>query len=306
MWCHCCLCLCSHDHQVPASESFFKIIDFLYVFVKFRLAVHFIFFIYSTISHVSCNFIIITSNRQQILTVNFRSDPDREPPFFFQKPPDSIVVCSTQHSSSTPSTTSIPYPPKTSSLHYEGELIVAISKDGYQIPVHNAMDHVYGYSIGCDLTRRDLQSDAKQKGRPWDAAKGFDFSCPLSPIVRKEEVFKSLSMRNRGDDENYYDRDDTTTNEEKLKSMQLILKVNGSIRQQSSIGCMIYSVSEIISHLSGLFRLQAGDLILTGTPAGVSEVNVGDKVSISCGSSSGDIDGNFLMPCEFVISPQIH
>mmetsp|Transcript_10334 Transcript_10334/g.21459 ORF Transcript_10334/g.21459 Transcript_10334/m.21459 type:complete len:167 (+) Transcript_10334:332-832(+) len=166
------------------------------------------------------------------------------------------------------------------------------------------MDHIYGYSIGCDLTRRDLQSDAKQKGRPWDAAKGFDFSCPLSPIVPQEEVFKSLPLVNHGDDENNHDRDDT--HEEKLKKMQLILKVNGSIRQQSSIGCMIYSVSEIISHLSELFRLQAGDLILTGTPAGVSEVNVGDRVSISCGSSSGGIDGNFLMPCEFVIGPQNH
>lgn len=188
-------------------------------------------------------------------------NPDREAPFFFMKPADSIVSC-------TSGTRSVPYPIGTSSLHHEGELIVAIGKDGLHIPVKDAMDHVYGYSIGCDLTRRDLQSVAKQKGRPWDAAKGFDYSCPLSPIVSKEEI-------------------------ELNDSMQLVLRVNGKIKQQSSIGSMVYSISEVINHLSKLFCLKKGDLIMTGTPAGVSDLAEGDQVSISCGD---------LPSCNFVIS----
>ena len=127
-------------------------------------------------------------------------DPDREPPFFFQKPADAVVVSSNfsavpsgeydaatnMAAASVPSST-VPYPPMTSSLHHEGELIIAISKDGLRIPVSDAMDHVYGYALGCDLTRRDLQSEAKKRGRPWDAAKGFDGSCPMGPIVPKED-----------------------------------------------------------------------------------------------------------------------
>ena len=196
-------------------------------------------------------------------------DPDREPPFFFQKPSDAVFVCNKTVSTSSggSSSSSIPYPPMTSSLHYEGELIVAIGKDGLRIQVEDAMNHVYGYSIGCDLTRRDLQSDAKKMGRPWDAAKGFDFSCPMSPIVPKEDIKMDANV-----------------------SIQL--KVNGSTRQQSTIGSMIYSVPEIISNLSQLFRLQAGDIILTGTPAGVSHLNIGDEVSITCGD---------LIPCNFTV-----
>ena len=163
----------------------------------------------------------------------------------------------------------MPYPPSSSSLHHEGELIVAIGKDGLRIPVESAMDHVYGYAVGCDLTRRDLQSEAKKKGRPWDAAKGFDGSCPLSPIIPKEEILLG-------------------------QGTQIVLKVNNSIRQQSEISNMIYSIPEIIHHLSQLFMLKAGDLILTGTPAGVSNLDVGDKVSISFGD---------LMPCDFVVGP---
>ena len=187
-------------------------------------------------------------------------NPDREAPFFFMKPADSIVKCSS-------GTTSVPYPTGTSSLHHEGELIVAIGKDGLRIPTADAMDHVYGYSVGCDLTRRDLQSVAKQKGRPWDAAKGFDCSCPLSPIVSKEEI----------------ELDD---------SMQLVLRVNGEIRQQSAIGSMVYSIPEVVNHLSQLFWLRKGDLIMTGTPAGVSDLAIGDLVSISCGD---------LPSCNFAI-----
>ena len=148
-------------------------------------------------------------------TVEMGGNPDREAPFFFMKPADAIVNCSTT------STTSVAYPTETSSLHYEGELIVAIGKDGLRIPTISAMEHVYGYSLGCDLTRRDLQSDLKSKRRPWDAAKGFDFSCPLSPIVPKEDV-------------------------DLQQSTQLSLKVNGEIRQQTTIESMIYSVPEVI------------------------------------------------------------
>ena len=194
--------------------------------------------------------------------IEMGGNPDKEPPFFFQKPTDAVVVCNP-----TSTATCIPYPPMTSSLHFEGELIIAVGKDGLRIPVDHAMDHVYGYSIGCDLTRRDLQSEAKKMGRPWDAAKGFDQSCPMSPIIPKEEI--SLDV-----------------------DSCIQLEVNDSIRQQSTIGNMIYDVPEIISNLSHLFRLRQGDLILTGTPAGVSHLNVGDSVSITCGS---------LIPCRFAI-----
>ena len=189
-------------------------------------------------------------------------NPDREPPFFFTKPADAVVICDASDTE-----TSVPYPPMTNSLHYEGELIVAIAKDGLRIPVDRAMEHVYGYAVGCDLTRRDLQAQAKKSGRPWDSAKGFDYSCPMSPIIPKEDI----------------DLDEKTSIE---------LQVNGDLRQQSTIDKMIYSVPEIISNLSQLFRLRQGDLILTGTPAGVGGVNVGDRVSITCGG---------LLPCNFVM-----
>jgi len=156
----------------------------------------------------------------------------------------------------------------TNNLHYEAELVIAMGKDGlHNIPVESALDYVYGYSIGCDLTRRDIQTEAKKQGRPWDSAKGFDHSCPLSPIIPKEDIDI-----------------DADTN--------IQLTVNGTIRQQSTIGKMIYNVPETISHLSQLFRLKQGDLILTGTPAGVGKLESGDEVSITCGG---------LIPCNFTI-----
>ncbi|KAL3771336.1 hypothetical protein ACHAWO_005402 [Cyclotella atomus] len=209
-------------------------------------------------------------------TLEMGGNPDRESPFFFMKPADAIVNCHPGASfdvSSQEEVTMVPYPTVTSSLHHEGELIVAIGKDGLRIPPSNAMEHVYGYSLGCDLTRRDLQSKAKKTGRPWDASKGFDYSCPLSPIVPKEMM----------------DLNDCT-----IEEMQLTLKVNGVTRQQSSIGSMIYSIPEVISELSQLFRLRRGDLIMTGTPAGVGELVVGDEVWIECGD---------LIPCRFVVGP---
>lgn len=216
--------------------------------------------------------------------IEMGGNPEREAPFFFQKPSDAIRVCyrddnTTTASEITTTTTIIPYPTMTTSLHYEGEFIIAIGKDGSRIPTNQAMHHIYGYAIGCDLTRRDLQTEAKKSGKPWDAAKGFDSSCPISPIIPKEEIeeiLPLLSLDHDGDINDY----------------ELTLKVNNTVRQQSTLGNMIYSTSEIISNLSKLYRLRQGDIILTGTPAGVSQLNIGDVVSITCGD---------LIPCEFVI-----
>jgi fumarylpyruvate hydrolase len=192
-------------------------------------------------------------------------NPDIEPPFFFQKPPDAVVVCDPTNANAT---TVVPYPPMTSSLHYEGELIIAIGTDGgLRVGVEEAMDHVYGYAVGCDLTRRDLQDEAKNCRRPWDTAKGFDLSCPMSPIVPRFDV-------------------------ELSRDTAIELAVNDEIRQRSTLGHMIHSVPNIVSNLSQFFALRRGDLILTGTPAGVSHLLVGDSVSITCGD---------LMPCLFVL-----
>ncbi len=191
-------------------------------------------------------------------------NPDVEPPFFFQKPTDAVVVC--DPTSNT--TVVVPYPPMTSSLHYEGELIIAIGADGgLRVDVEEALDHVYGYAVGCDLTRRDLQDEAKRCRRPWDTAKGFDLSCPMSPIVPRRDV-------------------------ELLGDTTIELAINDAIRQRSTLGHMIHSVPEIVSNLSQFFALRRGDLILTGTPAGVSHLLVGDSVSITCGD---------LMPCQFML-----
>ena len=194
-------------------------------------------------------------------------DPDREPPFFFQKPADSVVVCRPDAQRAT-----IPYPSCTSNLHYEAELVVAIGEDqeGKNIQADEAMGHVFGFSVGCDLTRRDLQSEAKQMRRPWDAAKSFDFSCPVSPITPKEDLLADL------------------------EGASIKLLVNGELKQQSGLDKMIFSVPEIVANLSKLFRLQKGDLIMTGTPEGVGAIVAGDSVQIECGE---------LLPCNFKITP---
>jgi fumarylpyruvate hydrolase len=209
-------------------------------------------------------------------TLEMGGNPDRDAPFFFMKPADAIVNCSPSSSSSSHrehDVTKVPYPTVTSSLHHEGELIIAIGKDGRDIPSSRAADYIYGYSLGCDLTRRDLQSVAKEKGRPWDASKGFDDSCPTSPIVPLDDL-----------------------DEHSIDDMMLSLKVNGVTKQHSNIGSMIYSISEVIEHLSQLFWLRRGDLIMTGTPAGVGELVVGDEVCIECGD---------LIPCRFVVGPTV-
>ena len=165
----------------------------------------------------------------------------RDPPFFFAKPADAVVVGGA----------AIPYPSKTADFHHEIELVVAIGKDGSDIDQADALDHVYGYAAGLDMTRRDLQAIAKKAGRPWEMAKGFDFSAPIGSI----EPASSIGHPDKG---------------------AITLSVNGSMRQTGDLSGQIWSVSETIAYLSQFVALKAGDLIMTGTPAGVSAVLRGD------------------------------
>lgn len=171
------------------------------------------------------------------------NDPEREPPFFFSKPADAVVA---NHAD-------VAYPPATANLHHEVELVVAIGRAGAGITEKHAPDHVYGYAIGNDLTRRDLQAAAKSDGRPWDTAKGFDQSAPLAPVHPVAEFGH-------------------------VTAGAITLQVNGELRQRGRVEDMIWSVPEIISYLSHLYELQPGDLIFTGTPAGVSALERGDTV----------------------------
>lgn len=168
-------------------------------------------------------------------------DPDREPPFFFQKPADAIVQDGGV----------APYPPATSDLHHEVELVVAVGRGGSGIPEARALDHVWGYAVGVDLTRRDLQGEAKKLGRPWDMGKGFDHSAPCGSVAPASRV----GHPSRG---------------------AITLAVNGAVRQSSDVSMLIWSVPEVIANLSRLVELQPGDLIMTGTPEGVAAVKAGD------------------------------
>jgi fumarylpyruvate hydrolase len=170
-------------------------------------------------------------------------DPDREDPFFFTKPADTIVLDGA----------TIPYPSMTSNLHHEIELVVAIGKGGRDIPEAEALDHVFGYAVGVDLTRRDLQNEAKKLGRPWDMGKGFDDSAPIGPITRADPA-KPLDQ---GD---------------------IWIKVNGETRQSSDVSKLIWSTPEVIAYLSRYVALAPGDLIYTGTPEGVGKVGPGDEM----------------------------
>jgi len=165
-------------------------------------------------------------------------DPEREPPFFFTKPADAIV----------PSGTSIPFPSRTADLHHEIELVVALGQG----------NSVFGYAVGLDLTRRDLQAEAKNNGRPWDTAKGFDRSAPITAITPASQV--------------------------QLDGGKIWLDVNGVQRQRGALADMIWSVPEIIAALATLFELAPGDLIYTGTPAGVAALSPGDRLE-------GGVDG---------------
>ena len=171
-------------------------------------------------------------------------DPDREPPFFFTKPADALVQ----------SGRDIQYPPRTEDLHHEIELVVAIHKAGADLAVDKALEHVFGYAVGIDLTRRDLQKEAKAKGRPWDTAKGFDQSAPLSAIHAAEDIGHPANGR-------------------------IWLDINGKNRQQGDLNELIWTVPESIAELSTLFRLEPGDLIFTGTPAGVGPAVKGDRLT---------------------------
>lgn len=170
-------------------------------------------------------------------------DPEREAPFFFAKPADAIV----------PNHATIAYPSRTNNLHHEIELVVALGKGGRNIAAAQALDHVYGYAVGNDLTRRDLQSEAKDKGRPWDTGKGFDRSAAISAIRPAAQCGHPQKGR-------------------------IWLSVNGELRQQGDLAELIWSVPEVIAELSTLFELAPGDLIYTGTPAGVGAVKAGDRL----------------------------
>ena len=169
----------------------------------------------------------------------------REPPFFFLKPNDSLVVVEEGQ------TGHMPYPSLTQNLHHEIELVVAIGTGGRNIAAANAHQHIYGYAVGLDMTRRDLQNDMKKQGRPWCIGKAFDHSAPIGPITPTAQA---------GD----------------VNNAEISLQVNGADRQRSSVAKLIWNVAETIEHLSAAWELQAGDLIYTGTPEGVAAVVSGD------------------------------
>ena len=177
----------------------------------------------------------------------------REPPFFFMKPADAIVVAPPG------ATTPLPYPSLTTNLHHEIELVVAIGKGGKNIAAVDALSHIYGYAVGLDMTRRDLQNDMKKQGRPWSIGKGFDHSAPIGPITPAAQAGN-------------------------VGKAGIWLQVNGVDRQRSNVAQLIWNIAETIEHLSAAWELQPGDLIYTGTPEGVSAVVTGDVLE-------GGVDG---------------
>ncbi len=171
----------------------------------------------------------------------------REPPCFFLKPADAILLSGR-----------MPYPPGTRNLHYEGELVIALGKGGRNIAVGNAFDYIFGYAAGLDMTRRDLQTYAGSRGQPWDTGKAFDHSAPITAIVPAAQAAQVTQGR-------------------------LQVRVNGALKQDTELADMIWKVEEIVSELSKLFTLQPGDLIFTGTPAGVGPVVPGDRIEVRIG-----------------------
>ncbi len=172
-------------------------------------------------------------------------DPDREPPFFFQKNPADLNT-----------TGEFPYPPQSSDVHHEAEVAVFLKSGGTNIPIENALDHVYGYALSLDMTRRDLQGVAKKMGRPWEIGKAFAASAPVGPIHTVEDVGH-------------------------LDAGKLVLKVNGDVKQEGDLNQMIWKVPEMIAYLSQYYTLAPGDVILSGTPAGVGPVEQGDEMNIA-------------------------
>ncbi|WP_120496007.1 fumarylacetoacetate hydrolase family protein [Kiloniella sp. EL199] len=179
-------------------------------------------------------------------TKEMGGDPDTETPMFFMKPAESLVAAGG----------SIPYPGATTDLHHEVELVVALRSGGSNISPEQAGGHIFGYATGVDLTRRDLQKICKDKRHPWDVAKGFENSAPCSSITPQTSDLLSGTS-------------------------SISLRVNNEVRQQATLGDMIWSVEHIIYHLSRLFELRSGDIIMTGTPAGVGAIKSGDDVTCS-------------------------
>ena len=173
-------------------------------------------------------------------------DPDREPPFFFTKWPDALVAGGG----------TIPYPPESSNYHFEAELVIAIGKGGAKVSEEDALDLVYGYAVGLDMTRRDLQFEARDKGRPWDTGKNFAFSAPIASIR-------------------------TVADGGHVSAGPIRLTVNGEVRQEGDIADLIWDCAETIAYLSRFERLLPGDLIYTGTPAGVGAVVPGDEIEVT-------------------------
>ncbi|WP_029005619.1 fumarylacetoacetate hydrolase family protein [Azorhizobium doebereinerae] len=184
-------------------------------------------------------------------------DPNREPPFFFQKNPDNLV----------PSGATIPYPKLSKDVHYEIEMIVALKTGGDDIPVETALDHVFGYGVGIDLTRRDIQAEQKKLGRPWDIAKAYEQSAPASALVPAAEIGHPSAGR-------------------------IWLSVNGAVKQDGDLNQMIWKVPEMIATLSTFFTLQPGDLIFAGTPSGVGPLVSGDVLKGGV-AGVGEVDVTF-------------
>ena len=178
-------------------------------------------------------------------TIEMGGDPDRDPPFFFQKNPDNLDFSG-----------EFPYPVKSADVHHEAEMLVALKSGGTNIPVERALDHVYGYAVCLDMTRRDLQGEAKDLRRPWEIGKAFERSGPCGPLLPASEI----GHPDKG---------------------LVQLKVNGKVTQTGDLGQMIWKVQEMISYLSDYFELAAGDVIMSGTPSGVGPVQKGDVMEVT-------------------------
>jgi fumarylpyruvate hydrolase len=187
------------------------------------------------------------------------TDPDREPPFFFTKWAETVV----------PTGSSVAYPSETANFHFEAELVLAIGKGGRSIPEATALDHVWGYATGLDMTRRDLQLEARDKGRPWDTGKNFEQASPLGLIHPASAIGHLFEGR-------------------------IALSVNGELNQDADLSELIWNVPEIVAYVSRFYRLEPGDLIYSGTPAGVGAVVPGDKIAVT-------IEG--LSSCEIEVGP---
>lgn len=177
------------------------------------------------------------------------SDPDREPPFFFAKPADAVVPAGTD------GVVTVPYPPQTANLHHEVELVVALAVGGRNIPADRALAHVFGYAVGLDLTRRDLQNASKKVGQPWEMGKAFDASAPTGELVRAADWTGAAG--------------------------EISLTVNGTLRQTGALADLIWPVADVVAHLSRFVALAPGDIIFTGTPEGVAPLVPGD-VAVAC------------------------